>query len=100
MPKAIEGIFLRPSEDESLLIWDAVREAGLTEDSSGVLKLLMLLLAEDAEDPEALPGNLGFAAAAAYFKAHPEDAALIGQAARGGISAVAQFFQKLKNPPQ
>lgn len=67
-----EGIFLRPTEEEADLIWEAVRSEGFEENGEGVLRLLLLLLSGEEDHFSRSP-------LFRHFKDNPEDLAALKQ---------------------
>lgn len=83
--KALEGIFLQPTQEEAAEIWAAVADEGLPQTPAGVLELFMIMLRE--EEPEETP-------IMEYLKKNPE-ILQSGQAIfKAGLSKLAQKFKK------
>ncbi len=93
--KDLGGIFIHASDDELQEIWIACSREGFTQDSNGVLQLLMLAVREEFEDDEpedAAPDPIK--AVADHLAANPQAAAALK--AMGGklFGAVMEKFKK------
>ncbi len=93
--KDLGGIFIHASDDELQEIWIACSREGFTQDSKGVLQLLMLAVREEFEDDEpedATPDPIK--AMADHLAANPQAAAALK--AMGGklFGAVMEKFKK------
>lgn len=96
--KTIEGIFLRPDNEQLARIWLAVADEGFTQDSDGVLKLLMLIVdqEDDEEEEEELP-EPNAQKIYEYIKTHPEEIARVKDIGAAALKTIFSSFKK-KNP--
>lgn len=96
--KTLEGIFIRPTEEQLSKIWAACALEGFPVDSTGVLQLLMLAV-EPEDEPELEPADPlqdALARGMEYLKANPDKATVLKNAG-------SHLFGMLKNkftPPK
>ena len=92
--KDLRGVFVHADEDQLNAIWMACAREGFTQDSAGVLALLMLAVnpPEDEEDEALRPDPIS--AIADHLAANPEAAAALRNAGAKLFGAVMGKFKK------
>ena len=91
--KSVNGLFIQPTEDQIARIWTAVAARGFTQDSAGVLALLMEAVdapKEEELEEEPVPN---FERTAAYLMEHPEQ---VAKAIDAGKAAFGALLGRLK----
>ncbi len=94
--KSLNGIFIHATEEQLSDIWAAVAREGFTQDSAGVLELLMLAVdpPEDDEEAEEVQAPDPVRAVMDHLAANPEQAAALKAAAANVFGAVMGKFKK------
>lgn len=92
--KSLNGIFINANDETLNKIWTACALHGFTQDSDGVLKLLMLVVeGEEDEDEEEIPKPDPMKAIFEHIAANPDQARILKET---GAKLFQSFMKGIK----